>query len=145
MVQQTTRYGMGVTVPLAYEEAVTRTKDALAQEGFGVLSEIDIAATLKKKLDVDFPPYVILGACNPPLAYKALTTERDIGLLLPCNLIVYAGSGPGQSVVAAMDPVVALELTGNDAIHAVATDVRARLQRVLETIERSAASTPAAA
>lgn len=145
MVQQTTRYGMGVTVPLAYDDAVARTKEALAQEGFGVLSEIDIAATLKKKLDVDFQPYVILGACNPPLAYKALTTERDIGLLLPCNLIVYAGAAPGQSVVAAMDPVVALELTGNDAIHAVATDVRARLERVLESVERAAGSTPVAA
>ncbi len=144
MIQQTTRYGMSVTVPIAYDQAVTRTKDALAQEGFGVLTEIDIAATLKKKLDVEFRPYVILGACNPPLAYRALTTERDIGLLLPCNVIVYSAADPRQSVVAAMDPVVALELTGNDAIHTIAADVRARLRRVLEIIEQGAGTTPAA-
>jgi uncharacterized protein (DUF302 family) len=137
MIQQTTRYGMSATVPLAYEEAVARTKDALASEGFGVLSEIDVAATLKKKLEVDFRPYVILGACNPPLAYKALTAERDIGLLLPCNVIVYADDEPGRSVVAAMDPVPALELTGNERIRPVAQDVRARLERVLEAVGRA--------
>ena len=137
MIQQTTRYGMSATVPLAYDEAVARTKDALASEGFGVLSEIDVAATLKKKLEVDFRPYVILGACNPPLAYKALTAERDIGLLLPCNVIVYADDEPGRSVVAAMDPVPALELTGNERIRPVAQDVRARLERVLEVVGRA--------
>ncbi|HWJ21494.1 MAG TPA: DUF302 domain-containing protein [Gemmatimonadaceae bacterium] len=137
MIQQTTRYGMSATVPLAYDEAVARTKDALASEGFGVLSEIDVAATLKKKLEVDFRPYVILGACNPPLAYKALTAERDIGLLLPCNVIVYADDEPGRSVVAAMDPVPALELTGNERIRPVAQDVRARLERVLEAVGRA--------
>lgn len=136
MIQQSTRYGMSTTVPLAYDDAVARTKDALASEGFGVLSEIDVAATLKKKLEVDFRPYVILGACNPPLAYKALTTERDIGLLLPCNVIVYADDEPGRSVVAAMDPVPALELTGNERIGPVARDVRARLERVLEAVSR---------
>jgi uncharacterized protein (DUF302 family) len=137
MIQQTTRYGMSATVPLAYDEAVARTKDALASEGFGVLSEIDVAATLKKKLEVDFRPYVILGACNPPLAYKALTAERDIGLLLPCNVIVYADDEPGRSVVAAMDPVPALELTGNESVRPVAQDVRARLERVLEAVGRA--------
>lgn len=136
MIQQSTRYGMSTTVPLAYDDAVARTKDALASEGFGVLSEIDVAATLKKKLEVDFRPYVILGACNPPLAYKALTAERDIGLLLPCNVIVYADDEPGRSVVAAMDPVPALELTGNERIGPVARDVRARLERVLEAVSR---------
>ena len=136
MIQQTTRYGMSATVPLAYDDAVARTKDALASEGFGVLSEIDVAATLKKKLEVDFRPYVILGACNPPLAYKALTAERDIGLLLPCNVIVYADDEPGRSVVAAMDPVPALELTGNERVRPVAQDVRARLERVLEAVGR---------
>lgn len=137
MIQQTTRYGMSATVPLAYDEAVARTKDALASEGFGVLSEIDVAATLKKKLEVDFRPYVILGACNPPLAYKALSAERDIGLLLPCNVIVYADDEPGRSVVAAMDPVPALELTGNERVRPVAQDVRARLERVLEAVSRA--------
>ena len=131
MIDQTTRYGISTTVPFEYGRAVERTKEELAKEGFGVLAEIDIAATLKKKLDVDFRPYVILGACNPPLAHRALTAERDIGLLLPCNLIVYAGDTPGSSVVAAMDPEAALELTGNPEVRDVAREVKARLERVL--------------
>jgi len=97
-----------------------------------------VAATLKKKLDVDFRPYVILGACNPPLAYRALTAERDIGLLLPCNVVVYADDMPGRSVVAVMDPVEALQLSGNEEIRPLAEDVKARLTRVLEAIERAA-------
>lgn len=137
MIAQTTRYGIGTTVPLDYDRAVARTKEALAAEGFGVLSEIDVAATLKKKLDVEFRPYVILGACNPPLAHRALTAERDIGLLLPCNVVVYADDAPGRSVVAAMDPVEALQLTGNAAIRPLAEDVKARLTRVLEAVERT--------
>lgn len=138
MVEQTTRYGIGVTVPLPYATAVERTRAALATEGFGVLTEIDMRATLKKKLDVDFRPYTILGACNPPMAYQAVLAERDIGLLLPCNLVVYAGDSAGTSVVAAMDPVQALQLTGRDDIQSLATEVRARLERVLATIEREA-------
>jgi uncharacterized protein (DUF302 family) len=134
MVEQTTRYGIGTTVPLPYEQALARTKEALAAEGFGVLSEIDVAATLEKKLGVDFRPYVILGACNPPLAHQALTAERDIGLLLPCNVIVYADDDPGRSVVAAMDPVEALQLTGNEAVRPLAREVRARLERVLNAV-----------
>jgi uncharacterized protein (DUF302 family) len=137
MIARTTRYGIGTTVPLDYERAVARTKEALAAEGFGILSEIDVAATLKKKLDVDFRPYVILGACNPPLAYRALTAERDVGLLLPCNVVVYADDVPGRSVVAAMDPVEALSLTGNDAIAPLAGEVRQRLERALEAIATS--------
>lgn len=138
MIAQTTRYGIGTTIPLAYEAAVARTKEALAAEGFGILSEIDVAATLKKKLDVDFRPYVILGACNPPLAHRALSAERDIGLLLPCNVVVYADDVPGHSVVAAMDPVEALKLTGNDEIAPVADEVRQRLVRALESLPTSA-------
>ena len=130
-VEQTTRYGIGTTVNLPYERAVQRTREELAKEGFGVLTEIDVAATLKKKLDVSFRPYVILGACNPPLAHRALTAERDIGLLLPCNVVVYAADEPGKSVVAAMDPIAALELSGNEQVRGVAQDVRARLERVL--------------
>ena len=136
MIEQTTRYGIGVTVPLPYEAAVARTREELSKEGFGVLTEIDVRATLEKKLGVDFRPYIILGACNPPLAHRALTAERDIGLLLPCNVIVYAGDEPGTSVVAAMDPVEALELTGNAEVRPVAEDVRARLERVLEGVRR---------
>ena len=136
MIEQTTRYGIGTTVDLSFEEAVARTRDELAKEGFGILTEIDVQATLKKKLDVEFRPYVILGACNPPLAYQALTAERDIGLLLPCNVIVYASEESGKSVVAAMDPVEALQLTGNDAVRPIAEDVRRRLRRVLEAVAR---------
>jgi uncharacterized protein (DUF302 family) len=132
MVQQTTPYGISVTVPLAYDEAVQRVRAELAKEGFGTLTEIDVTKTLKEKLGADFRPYVILGACNPPLAYQALTAEPDIGLLLPCNLVVYATDDPAQSVVAAMDPVAALSLAGNPAVAPLAAEVRARLERVLE-------------
>jgi uncharacterized protein (DUF302 family) len=136
MVRQTTRYGIGITVDQPYDRAVEVTREELAKEGFGVLSEIDIAGALKKKLGVDFRPYVILGACNPPLAHQALQAERDIGLLLPCNVIVYAADEEGKSVVAAMDPVEALALAGNDAIGPLAADVKARLQRVLAAVEK---------
>jgi uncharacterized protein (DUF302 family) len=139
VIEQTTRYGLGTRVPLDYADAVERVRQELAKEGFGVLTEIDIAATLKKKLDADFRPYIILGACNPPLALRALTAERDIGLLLPCNVIVYAADEPGSSVVAAMDPEAALELTGNDAVRDVAREVKERLARVLEAVAEPAA------
>lgn len=140
MIEQKTRYGMSTTISLPYELAAERARQALAAEGFGILAEMDIAATLKKKLNVDFRPYVILGACNPPLAHQALLAEPDIGLLLPCNVIVYATDDPGQSVVAAMDPVEALSLTGNESIRSIAEDVKARLRRVLESVERGAAT-----
>lgn len=135
MTTQTTRYGFGTTVNLPYETAVARTRDALAKEGFGVLTEIDVRATLKKKLDVDTRPYIILGACNPSFAHKALTAERDIGLLLPCNVIVYEADDPGKSVVAAMDPVEALSLTGNEEVRPIAEEVKARLTRAIEAVE----------
>jgi uncharacterized protein (DUF302 family) len=123
-------YAMRTTVKLSYEQAVAAVREALQREGFGVLTEIDVRATLKKKLDVDFPPYLILGACNPPLAHGALTAEPDIGLLLPCNLVVYAP--PGEDVVvAALDPEQQLRLSGNEAVAPLARDVRARIARVL--------------
>lgn len=124
-------YGMSLEVPLPYERAVERAREELAKEGFGVLTEIDVKATLKKKLDVDFRPYVILGACNPPLAHRALSAEPDIGLLLPCNVIVYATDDPAKSRVAAIDPVTQLEITGNEQIGPVAEQVRGKLERVL--------------
>jgi uncharacterized protein (DUF302 family) len=135
-MNSSTGYGFGATVDLPYDDAVAATREALAAEGFGVLTEIDVRATLKNKLDVEFRPYVILGACNPPLAHQALTAEREIGLLLPCNVIVYEADEAGRSVVSIMDPEVALALAGNDAIKPLAQDVRSRLQRVLAAVQR---------
>jgi uncharacterized protein (DUF302 family) len=132
MAQQTTNYGISVAVALTYERAVERTREELGKEGFGVLTEIDVKATLKKKLDVDFRPYIILGACNPPIAHQALSAERDLGLLLPCNVIVYATDDPERSVIAAIDPVEQLKLAGNAAIAPFAEEVRRRLERVLD-------------
>lgn len=137
MAAQTTRYGIGVTLDLPYDVAVERTREALAKEGFGVLTEIDVKATLKKKLDVDVAPYVILGACNPSLAHRALAAERDIGLLLPCNVVVYAADEPGRTVVAALDPLEALALTGNEAVEPIAQEARSRLERALAAVERA--------
>jgi uncharacterized protein (DUF302 family) len=134
MTGNATAYGFGVTVSLPYARAIERTREELAREGFGVLTEIDVAATLKQKLNVDFRPYVILGACNPPLAHRALQAEPEIGLLLPCNVIVYAADEPGRSVISVMDPEAALALTGNEAVRPVARDVGVRLRRVLEAL-----------
>ena len=132
-------YGFQVEIPASYEDAVALVREALARKGFGVLTEIDVRATLKKKLDVDFRPYVILGACNPPLAHQALTAEPAIGLLLPCNVVVHASDTPGKSVVAVLDPVAQLGATGHDDIRPIAEQVRALMQGVLEDVERRAA------
>ncbi|UCG85275.1 MAG: DUF302 domain-containing protein [Gemmatimonadota bacterium] len=134
MAEQTTSYGLSVTAPLPYDQAVAAARDELAKEGFGVLTEIDVKATLKKKLDVEFRPYVILGACNPPIAHQALSAETDLGLLLPCNVVVYASDEAGKSVVAAIDPVEQLKLAGNPAIEPFAKEVRSRLERVLDAV-----------
>ena len=134
MKANTIKYGFGVTVPLSYGEAVERTRAALANAGFGVLTEIDVTATLKKKLGVERRPYVILGACNPTLANHAIELEPDIGLLLPCNVVVYDAGEPGRTVVAALDPEVMLGLTGRDDIASLATEVKERMQRVIEAV-----------
>ncbi len=134
MLTQTTRYGLSTTVRLPYEAAVARTREELAKEGVGVLTEIDVKATLKKKLDAEFRPYVILGACNPPYAYQALQAERDVGLLLPCNVVVYAGDEPDTSVVAMLDPEEMLKLTGRDDIADVAQAVKGKLERALQAL-----------
>ena len=128
-----TRYGIGKSVPLPYEEAVERTREALQKEGFGVLTEIDVKATLKKKLDVDFKKYVILGACNPPLAWQSFQAEPDIGLLLPCNVIVYEEDAK-RSRVAVLDPVVQLGITGRRDIEPLANEARKRLERALSAL-----------
>ncbi len=135
------KYGFSAEVPLGYEEAVALTREALAAQGFGVLTEIDVKATLKKKLDVDFRPYVILGACNPPLSHQALSSELPIGLLLPCNVVVYAGDEPGTSVVAVLDPVVQLGVTGRKDMQPLAEKVRGMMQQVLERVRSTATAT----
>ncbi len=130
-----TRYGLCVEVPFAYEQAVERTTDALKSQGFGVLTTIDVKQTLKQKLDRDFRKYVILGACNPPLADRALHAELEIGLLLPCNVIVYE-LAPGRSAVAAMAPLAALGIVGeNPELKAVAKEADTRLRSALTTLE----------
>lgn len=132
---QESRYGIRVQLNVPYEAAVERTTSALAAEGFGVLTTIDVRRTLKEKLGEDFRNYVILGACNPPLAHRALASELEIGLLLPCNVVVYE-TGPGQSAVAAMAPVSALSLVGdNPAVASVAREADERLRRALGSLE----------
>ena len=126
-------YGFGVTTRLPYDVARARTTAALKDEGFGVLTEIDVAATLKQKIDVDFEPYIILGACNPRLAHQALQAEHEIGLLLPCNVIVHS-DGPHETRVSVMDPAAAMGIVGNDAVAQVAAEARARLERVLAAV-----------
>jgi uncharacterized protein (DUF302 family) len=138
MTRNKLTYGFQAEIAVPYEDAVTRTREALATSGFGVLTEIDVRATLKKKLDADFRPYVILGACNPPLAHRALVSELPIGLLLPCNVIVYAGDKPGTSVVAMLDPVVQLGVTGRKDLEPLAKEVRGLLQQALERVRLAA-------
>ncbi|HEY9427684.1 MAG TPA: DUF302 domain-containing protein [Gemmatimonadaceae bacterium] len=134
MVEQSTRYAMRTTMELPFELALDRTRKALAREGFGILSEIDMATALKQKLDVTFRPYVILGACNPQLAHRALTLEHELGLLLPCNVVVYAEDEQGNSAVAALDPVEALGLSGSEELRPLAEEIRTRLERVLKEV-----------
>ena len=129
---QHSKYGFSRTLDLSYEEAVKKAASALKEEGFGVLCEIDIKEKLKEKLGVDFRRYIILGACNPPLAYKTLQEEINIGLLLPCNVIVYEAEEANKSVVAAIDAKTMLSVVGdNPTLNAVATEVNEKLQRVL--------------
>jgi len=129
-----TKYGMGVEVHLPYDVAVARVTDALKAEGFGVLTTIDVQATLKQKLDLEFRKYVILGACNPPLASRALAAELEIGLLLPCNVIVYELE-PGRSAVSAMAPLPAMGIVGNPTLKDVAAEADAKLRRALSSLE----------
>jgi len=131
---QETRYGLRVELPLPYDEAVDRATAALKAEGFGVLTTIDVKSTLKQKLGLDFRKYVILGACNPPLAHQALTAELEIGLLLPCNVVVYE-TDTGGSVVAAMAPLGAMGIVGNEGLTPVAEQADGKLRNALASLE----------
>lgn len=132
--QETFNYGFNRTVEADFEQAIERTKEALKKEGFGVLSEIRLDEKLNEKLGVDFRRYVILGACNPPLAYKTLQADINIGLLLPCNVIVYETDEPDRSVVAAIDAKALMSVVGRTEIEETADEVNKLLQKALEQI-----------
>jgi len=127
------KYAFGKTVGLSFEQATEAVTQALAKEGFGVLTEIDVAATLKKKLGLERPPYKILGACNPQFAARALEAEPQIGALLPCNVVVRQGAD-GKTVVEFMDPDAVLGLVGRPEVAPIAAEVKARLTRVLQAL-----------
>lgn len=132
-----TAYGFGTTLKVPYEEALARVKEALKTEGFGVLSEINVRQTLREKLGEEMEPYMILGACNPQLAHRALSQEPEVGLLLPCNVVVRA-EGVNQSRVDIADPQAMLSIVGNQQLDTIATEAKQRLQRVLESLKDQA-------
>jgi len=126
-------YGFTITTPLSYTAAIEAVTAALKTEGFGVLTTIDVQATLKQKLGAEMPCYTILGACNPPLAHRALSAEPEIGLLLPCNVVVRA-DGPGHTLVQALDPQVMVQVTGRPELKDVADEAAVRLRTALSTL-----------
>lgn len=126
-------YGFTKTIDLSYEKAIEKVTEELKKEGFGILTEIDVKETLKKKLDVDFNQYRILGACNPPFAYKALKEEEQIGLMLPCNVIVYINN-ESQTVVAAVDPIASMQAIDNENLLKVADQIKNKLKLVIKRV-----------
>jgi uncharacterized protein (DUF302 family) len=130
----TTSYGLHKLVDLPYEDAVTQITEALKLEGFGVLTEIDVQTTMKKKLDLDMARYVILGACNPTLAHQALEAEYTAGLLLPCNVIVYEDEATGKTGVSILNPATLTQLSQSEGVHAVAEEANELLERVLANV-----------
>jgi uncharacterized protein (DUF302 family) len=130
------RYAFSTVLDTWYEDAISAVKDALREEGFGVLTEIDVKGTLKKKLDKDFRKYVILGACNPPYAYRSLEADLDVGLLLPCNVIVYE-TDDKKAYVAAINPISALEAIQSEELRSIAAEVSEKLKRVVEKLHTS--------
>jgi uncharacterized protein (DUF302 family) len=126
------RYGMQAKGGGTFEETVARVRGALKEQGFGVLTEIDVQATLKEKLGAEMAPYIILGACNPPLAHRALTAEPEVGMLLPCNVVVREAGG--EVLVEALDPAAAMGIVGNPAVEEVAAEARTKLAAALATL-----------
>ena len=125
-------YGYKRKVGVSFDDALKKLREELPKEGFGVLTEIDVKATLKKKLDADFDKYIILGTCNPPFAYQALQTEKDIGLLLPCNIIVYEDAG--ETYISAIVPTVAMSMVDNKELGGIAVQVESKLKKVIDSV-----------
>jgi len=129
-------YAFSTVLETSFEDAVDRIKDALKEEGFGVLTEIDVKTTFKKKLNKDFRKYVILGACNPPFAFRTLETDLDVGLLLPCNVIVYE-TDEKKAYIAAINPVSALKVIKKENLKQIAKEVSGKLEKVIEKVRSS--------
>ena len=134
-MEKVKRYAFSTVLNTIYEDAISRVTDALKEEGFGILTEIDVKETLKKKLDREFRKYVILGACNPPFAYRSLNADLDVGLLLPCNVIVYE-TDDGKAYVAAINPISALEVIQSQELRNIAEEVSEKLKRAIERLSR---------
>lgn len=126
------KYGYKRTTSLAFEKTVSKVKEELSKEGFGILTEIDVKEALKKKLDVEYEDYIIFGACNPPLAYKALQAEKGIGLFLPCNVIVYKENG--KTLVATILPTVAMNMIENESLSEIAKEAEEKLKKVIDAV-----------
>ena len=135
-MEEIRQYAFSTVLDTSYEDAISKVTDALKEEGFGVLTEIDVKSTLKKKLNVDFRKYVILGACNPPYAHRTLQADLDVGLLLPCNVIVYE-TDEKKAYVSAINPVSALEVIKNEELRKLAKEVSEKLKRVIDRISKN--------
>jgi uncharacterized protein (DUF302 family) len=133
----TSSLGITTVLPLDYDQAVEQAKAALKEQGFGVLTEIDVRATMRAKLDIDFQRYVIIGVCNPPLAFQALSADKSVGLMLPCNVVVY-DNGDGSSTVSALNPMTAMSVVGNAGLDAMATAATAKLTAAIEQLNQLA-------
>lgn len=133
-------YSLSTTLHTTFEDAVERTRTALSEQGFGVLTEIDMKATLKAKLDEDMEDYLILGACNPPLAHRAVNVDRQIGLLLPCNVVVRADvDSKGSVIIDAMDPQIMVQLSDQPGLREVADEAAAKLREAIDSLSRTSA------
>ena len=132
-MEKVKRYAFNTVLDISYEDAISKVKNALKKEGFGVLTEIDVKETLKKKLGIEFRKYVIMGACNPPYAHRSLEADMDVGLLLPCNVIVYE-TNDRKAYVEAINPVSALEVIQSQELKSIAEEVSEKLKKVVENV-----------